>query len=70
MQYSGAIDCDVHPLTPLPGDIAPYEGDYWRDSIEVRGIDSWEAIDYPPKAPLTIRPDWRAQTPRADSSPT
>ena len=69
MPLTGAIDCDVHPLTPGPGDLAPYMDAYWRDTLEVRGLDSWETIAYPANAPLTIRADWRALTPRADATP-
>ncbi len=69
MTLTGAIDCDVHPLMPVPADLKPYMNDYWRDTLEVRGIDVWETNAYPPNAPLTIRADWRAQTPRADATP-
>ncbi len=68
MIFADAIDCDVHPKTPGPLQLAPYLSEYWRDTIELRGIDSWETIAYPVNAPLTIRPDWRAP-PRADASP-
>ena len=68
MTFAGAIDCDVHPLAPTPADLQPYMDDYWRDTLDVRGIDFWETIAYPPNAPLTIRADWRAQNPRADAS--
>ena len=33
--------------------------DHWRDTVELRGIDTWDSISYPPNAPLTSRPDWR-----------
>jgi uncharacterized protein len=69
VDLTGAIDCDVHPLAPTPEQLAPYMDDYWRETLTVRGIDSWETIAYPPHAPLTIRADWRAASPRADSSP-
>ena len=69
MNLTGAIDCDVHPLLPTPADLVPFMDDYWRDTIEVRGLDFWETIAYPANAPLTIRADWRRQTPRADSTP-
>lgn len=69
IDLTGAIDCDVHPLAPTPAQLAPYMDDYWRESIEVRGIDSWATIAYPPNAPLTMRADWRAATPRADATP-
>ncbi len=69
MPLTCAIDCDVHPLTPVPADLTPYMDAYWRETIEVRGLDFWETIAYPANAPLTIRADWRTQTPRADSNP-
>ena len=67
--YTGAIDCDVHPLTPTPEDLARFMDEAWRDTIALRGIDSWEVIAYPPNAPFTVRKDWRDATPRADSTP-
>ncbi len=69
MSLVGAIDCDVHPLTPRPSALAPYMSDYWRDTVEVRGLETWDSIAYPANAPLTIRSDWKNQTPRADASP-
>lgn len=69
MNLKGAIDCDVHPLTPVPADLLPYMSDYWRDTLQVRGLDFWETIAYPANAALTIRADWRQQSPRADANP-
>ena len=54
-----AIDCDVHPTLPGMKALAPYLDDFWRDMIEVRGIDSFESASYPPNSPLTARADWR-----------
>lgn len=68
MSFVGAIDCDVHPLTPTPRVLAEFMDDHWRDTVKVRGIDSWESIAYPARAPLTVRSDWRQQSPRPDSS--
>jgi uncharacterized protein len=65
----GCIDCDVHPLAPTPAELLPYMDDYWRETVTVRGIESWETIAYPANAPLTIRSDWRAAKPRADATP-
>ena len=58
-QYQGAIDCDIHPRVPTPRILARYLDDHWRDSVEVRGIETWDSISYPANAPLTCRPDWR-----------
>jgi hypothetical protein len=40
--------------------------DYWRETVELRGIDSWQSIAYPAGAPLTMRPDWRRSRANAD----
>ena len=57
--YKGAIDCDMHPRVPTPRAVAQYMDEHWRDTVEVRGIETWDSIAYPPNAPLTARPDWR-----------
>jgi hypothetical protein len=56
-QYKGAVDCDMHPRVPTPRALAAYMDDHWRDTVEVRGIETWDSIAYPPNAPLTSRPD-------------
>jgi predicted TIM-barrel fold metal-dependent hydrolase len=53
------IDCDVHPNVPGMRALIPYLDDFWRDSVEDRGIDSLESISYPPNAPISARPDFR-----------
>jgi predicted TIM-barrel fold metal-dependent hydrolase len=58
--FKGAIDCDIHPRVPTPRVLSRYMDDHWRDTVELRGIDSWEAISYPAGADFTIRSDWRA----------
>jgi predicted TIM-barrel fold metal-dependent hydrolase len=59
-EFQGAIDCDIHPRVPTPRMLSRHMDAHWRDAVEVRGIESFEAICYPPGAPLTMRPDWRA----------
>jgi predicted TIM-barrel fold metal-dependent hydrolase len=54
-----AIDCDVHPTVSGLKALAPYLDDFWRNAIEVRGMESVESASYPPNAPLTARADWR-----------
>jgi predicted TIM-barrel fold metal-dependent hydrolase len=56
-----AIDCDVHPTVPGIKALAAHLDDYWRDSVEERGIPSLDPISYPPKAPLSVRNDWRGK---------
>src|SRR5713226_326458 len=60
-----SIDCDVHPAMPDMRALAPYLDDFWRDSIEDRGIDSLDSISYPPKAPISARSDLRDASGRA-----
>ncbi len=55
------IDCDIHPALPSLTALLPYLDAYWQDQVVSRGIDR-QALDltcYPPRAPLTARPDWR-----------
>jgi uncharacterized protein len=55
------VDCDVHPSVPRIKALVPYLDEYWRDSVEERGISSFESQSYPPNAPITARPDWRGK---------
>ena len=63
-----SIDCDVHPNVPGMRALLPYLEEFWRDSVEDRGIDSLESISYPPNAPITARPDFRDAKNRAATS--
>ncbi len=65
--FSGAIDCDIHPRVPTPRVLSRYMDEHWRDTVDVRGIDGFEAISYPAGAPMTLRADWRASG--ADATP-
>ncbi|MDX2159458.1 MAG: amidohydrolase family protein [Hyphomicrobiaceae bacterium] len=58
--WTGAIDCDVHPRVPNIEALKRYMNDHWRETVHVRGIDAFETIAYPRKAPLTVRPDYAA----------
>jgi predicted TIM-barrel fold metal-dependent hydrolase len=64
---SGAIDCDIHPRLPTPRTLSAHMSAFWRDTVDVRGIDVWDSMAYPPNAPFSVRPDWRQQ--RADANP-
>jgi predicted TIM-barrel fold metal-dependent hydrolase len=55
------VDCDIHPAVPGVKALLPYLTEYWRDSVEERGITSLESISYPPNAPLSARPEWRGE---------
>jgi uncharacterized protein len=57
-----AVDCDVHPAAPAMRELLPYLDEYWRDSVVERGIPSLETNTYPPRAPLSARPQWRGKT--------
>ena len=63
-----SIDCDVHPNVPGMQALLPYLEEFWRDSVEDRGIDSLESISYPPNAPITARRDFRDAKNRAATS--
>ena len=60
-----AIDCDVHPTVPNVKALLPYLDDFWRDTVQERGIESLETVTYPPNAPLTSRPEWRGKNGQA-----
>ena len=63
-----AIDCDVHPTVTDIRQLTPHLDEYWRDSVEERGIGSLESAAYPPNAPITARPDWRGNNGYAATS--
>ena len=65
--FQGAIDCDIHPRLPTPKVLSAQMDEFWRDSVEVRGIEVWDSMAYPANAPFTVRPDWRQA--RADATP-
>lgn len=67
-RLEGAIDCDVHPNVPGISALLPYLDDYWRDMIEVRGIEGFESRAYPPGVPASARPDWQGDQIRAAES--
>jgi predicted TIM-barrel fold metal-dependent hydrolase len=60
-----AIDCDVHPTVLGMKALLPYLDDFWRETVEERGINSLETVTYPPNAPLTSRPQFRDKNGRA-----
>lgn len=62
---AGAIDCDVHPNVPHIRALSRYLDDYWREMVDVRGMDGLENQSYPPWAPFSSRPDWRDDSGRA-----
>jgi predicted TIM-barrel fold metal-dependent hydrolase len=39
---------------------APYLEPFWRDQVVDRGIEGLDSISYPPNAPISARPDFRA----------
>ncbi len=63
LSHLKSIDCDVHPSVPGMQALTPYLEDFWRDSVEGRGIASLESISYPPNAPISARSDFRAPPP-------
>jgi uncharacterized protein len=65
LSHIKSIDCDVHPNVPGMRALVPFLEDFWRDSVEGRGIDSLESISYPPNAPISARSDFRRAGRRA-----
>ena len=59
--FSGAIDCDLHPVVPSTSALLPYLDPYWREMASVRAIDrlNFSLTSYPQNTPLACRPDWR-----------
>lgn len=68
--WTGAIDCDVHPRVPDINALRRYMDSYWSETVEVRGIDSFETIAYPRRAPMTLRADLAASKPDEDAGRT
>src|SRR5262245_45213169 len=64
-----AIDCDVHPTVPDVKALLPHMETFWRDSVEDRGLSSLESNSYPPKAPISARPEWRGKNGLAATDP-
>ncbi|MBV8575927.1 MAG: amidohydrolase [Acetobacteraceae bacterium] len=58
MRAIGPVDCDLHPA-PRMAELLPYLDAHWREQITTRGIDGLDLVSYPPRAPLSCRPDWR-----------
>ncbi len=56
-----AIDCDVHPFMPGLKTLEPYLDAYWREMVDVRGLETVESGSYPINSPLTCRPDWKRE---------
>jgi predicted TIM-barrel fold metal-dependent hydrolase len=61
------IDCDVHPTVPSVKALLPYLDDYWRETVQERGINSLETVAYPVNSPLTSRPEWRGRDGQAST---
>jgi uncharacterized protein len=53
------IDCDLHPDQPSVQRLLPYLDAHWREAMVTRGIDGVGLAAYPPRTPLTARPEWR-----------
>lgn len=57
--FAGAIDCDVHPILPGLSSLFPYFEEGWKEQFRLRGMHELVSNNYPPNAPLSVRPDWR-----------
>jgi predicted TIM-barrel fold metal-dependent hydrolase len=58
---AGAIDCDVHPALAGLQSLFPYLDEAWREQFTLRGMHELVSNNYPPNAPLSVRPDWRPE---------
>jgi hypothetical protein len=58
--YTGVIDCDIHPAVPGMNVLLPYLDEYWREMVTLRALDrlNLSLTSYPQNAPLSCRPDW------------
>jgi predicted TIM-barrel fold metal-dependent hydrolase len=65
---AGGVDCDVHPAVPHLTSLLPYLSEYWRDQVTTRGMVDLISQSYPPKSPITARPDWRPETGKPGAS--
>ena len=65
--YTGAIDCDVHPRVPSIDALRRYMTDYWAETVAVRGIDVFETIGWPAATDFVIRPEAREGKVTADT---
>src|SRR6266478_4241531 len=64
---STAIDCDVHPTVLGMKALLPYLDDFWRETVEERGINSLETVTYPPQCAAHVPPAVSRQArPRSD----
>jgi hypothetical protein len=61
---AGGIDCDVHPQVPKFEALFPHFEPYWRNSFIERGIEGFATNSYPPKVPISARPEWRGSNGR------
>jgi predicted TIM-barrel fold metal-dependent hydrolase len=61
LPIKGAIDCDLHPTPPSVDALLPYLDEIWRDQLVNRHINQFpfQLTSYPPRSPLSGRPDWR-----------
>ncbi len=57
----GGIDCDIHPALPGLQTLFPYLPEHWRDQFMQRGMHELVSNNYPPGAPVSVRPDWCPQ---------
>lgn len=53
------VDCDMHPEVPDTESLAPFMDGHWQDIMLQRDMVDFRTYNYPPKAPISARPDWR-----------
>ncbi|MBV9786221.1 MAG: amidohydrolase [Acidisphaera sp.] len=57
----GGIDCDIHPTLPGLRSLFPYLPEHWCEILDQQGMHELVSNNYPPGAPLSLRPDWRPE---------
>jgi len=57
----GCIDCDIHPTLPGLQSLFPHLTEAWQETFVLRGMHELVSNNYPPDAPLAVRPDWRPE---------
>jgi len=55
------VDADIHNLAPKIQALFPYLSDHWREYISTSAFKGAVDTSYPPAAPTTVSPQWRAE---------
>lgn len=53
------FDCDIHPEIPGTSVLLPYLDSYWTEYVVNSELTDFQTYNYPPKAPISARRNWR-----------